>query len=101
MKTLQDFADALSSAKAERRVSATNLASKTGLTPLAVRRILSGDAAPRLTNAMALAGELGLELILVPKGAAQSLSTASEGERTVLTDIERRLGMTAKQTNAS
>lgn len=100
MQTLQDFANAMSKAKTERRASATNLARKTGLSPLAVRKILSGEAAPRLTNAMALASELGLELILVPKGAAQSLSAASEGERTVLTDIERRLGLTSS-TNAS
>jgi len=96
MQTLQDFADALKHAKNERQVTASDLAISAGLSLVTVRKILSGDVAPRLTNAMALAGELGLELILVPKGAAQSLSANSEGERTVLTDLEHRLGMAPK-----
>lgn len=95
MRTLQQFADTLRLAKAEQGLSAIELASRTGLTPLAIRKILAADAAPRLTNAMALAEELGFELILVPKNLAQSLSATGEGERTVFTDLERRLGQVA------
>lgn len=100
MQTLQDFADALTQAKGTRQVTASELAARTGLSLLTVRKILAGDVAPRLTNAIALAGELGLELILVPKGAAQSISAQSGGGRTVLTDLERRLGIVPKQTGA-
>lgn len=91
MHTLSEFSRALTAAQKSSRVTATALAQKTGLSTLAVRKILSGESAPRLTNAMALASELGLELVLLPKDAAQSLAGNHQAERTVLTDIERRL----------
>ena len=93
MKTLQEFADALTHAQKARKLTAKELADSVGLSDLSVRRILSGQAAPRLTNAMALASELGLELVLVPKEVAQSLSGAPKKPRAVLSNVERRLGM--------
>ena len=67
MKTLQEFADALTEAQKARKLTARELADSVGLSDLSVRKILSGQTAPRLTNAMALASELGFELVLVPK----------------------------------
>ena len=93
MKTLQEFADALTHAQKARKLTAKELADSVGLSDLSVRRILSGRTAPRLTNAMALASELGLELVLVPKEVAQSLSGAPKKPRSVLSNVERRLGM--------
>ncbi len=93
MITLGEFAKALSDAQRARKITANELANRTGLTPQAVRHILSGVAAPRLTNAMALASELGLELVLMPKEAAHSIATPPQVERKVLTDVERRLGL--------
>ena len=93
MKTLQEFADALTHAQKARKLTAKELADSVGLSDLSVRRILSGQAAPRLTNAMALASELGLELVLVPKEVAQSLSGAPKKPRSVLSNVGRRLGM--------
>jgi ribosome-binding protein aMBF1 (putative translation factor) len=90
MKTLQDFADGLKAAKDERMVSASKLADEVGLSKLTVRNILSAEAAPLLTNAMALASALGLELVMVPKDVAQSLSEAKK-PHTVLSNVERRL----------
>ncbi len=95
MKTLQEFADALTHAQKARKLTAKELADSVGLSDLSVRRILSGQAAPRLTNAMALASELGLELVLVPKEVAQSLSGAPKKPRSVLSNVERRLGLTS------
>lgn len=83
----------MTEAQKARKITANALAERTGLTPQAVRQILSGQAAPRLTNAMALASELGLELVLLPKEAAHSLTQAPRAERAVLTDVERRLGL--------
>lgn len=97
MQTLAEFSRALAAAQKASRVTATALAQKTGLSALAVRKILSGESAPRLTNAMALASELGLELVLLPKEAAQSLAGSPQAERTVLTDVERRLQVTNAQ----
>lgn len=92
MKTLQEFADALTEVQKARKLTARELADSVGLSGLSVRRILSGQTAPRLTNAMALASELGLELVLVPKEVAQSISGAPKKPRSVLTNVERRLG---------
>ena len=96
MKTLQEFADALTHAQKARKLTAKELADSVGLSDLSVRRILSGQAAPRLTNAMALASELGLELVLVPKEVAQSLSGAPKKPRSVLSNVERRLSLARK-----
>lgn len=93
MQTLGEFSAALTEAQKERGLTARALAAKTGLSALAVRQILAGVAAPRLTNAMALASELGLELVLLPKEAAHSIGGVKQAERTVLTDVERRLGI--------
>ena len=93
MQTLSEFAQTMTQAQKERRVTANALAVRTGLTAQSVRDILSGKAAPRLTNAMALASELGLELVLLPKAAAQSIADAPQPQRSVLTDVERRLGL--------
>lgn len=91
MRTLSEFAVALSDAKKARKLTANALAQRTGLTPQAVRQILAGESAPRLTNAMALASELGLELVLLPKDAAQSLAAPQHAQRTVMSDVERLL----------
>lgn len=95
MRNLHEFASALTAAKRERKVTANDLAEKTGLSPQAVRQALAGVTAPRLTNAMALAQELGYELVLVPVEVAQSLGQAAQAERTVLSDVERLLGEAA------
>lgn len=90
MRTLSEFATTLNEAKKARKLTANALAERTGLTAQAVRQILSGESAPRLTNAMALAAELGLELVLLPKDAAQSLAVPLQSQqRTVVSDVER------------
>lgn len=95
MQTLGEFSQAMTDARKARKLSINELARETGLSRLAVRQILAGDAAPRLTNAMALASELGLELVLVPKEAAQSLAGTGTAapQRTMLSDLERRLNL--------
>lgn len=94
MKTLGNFANTLSEAKRSQKITAKELAQRTGLSSLAVRQILSGTSAPRITNAMALAQELGLELVLVPTVVADGLERPpKKAQRTVVTDLERLLGI--------
>jgi transcriptional regulator with XRE-family HTH domain len=95
MRSLHEFAGAMKVAQKARRLTANELAIRTGLSPQAVRQMLAGDTAPRLTNAMALAQELGFELMLVPREAAQSLSQPQRAERTVVSDVERLIAGTA------
>lgn len=101
MDTLGEFATALSQAQKAQKISAKELAQRTGLSALAVRQILSGASSPRLTNAMALADELGLKLVLLPKAVAQSISTEPPTERTIQTSVERMLGQAASRTPTS
>ncbi len=91
MKTLHDFASTLKASQKAQRVTAVELADRLGLSAQAVRQMLAGTTAPRLTNAMALADELGLELVLVPKEIAQSLSQPAKAERATKSDVERLL----------
>lgn len=93
MKALSEFSKTLSKARRSRKMTAKELAERTGLSSLAVRQILSGKSAPRLTNAMALAQELGLELVLVPKAVADGLRPPRKALRTVVSDVERMLGV--------
>jgi transcriptional regulator with XRE-family HTH domain len=95
MKTLAEFAGAMREAQKVRKLSINELAERAGLTRQAVRQILAAETAPRLTNAMAVASELGFELVLLPKEAAQAIGATAQPERRVLTDIERRLGLDA------
>lgn len=89
MRSLNEFATAMKAAKDARRLTATELAHRTGLSAQAVRHMLSGGTAPRLSNAMALAHELGYEFVLVPREVAQSLHQPPQAERTVVSDVER------------
>lgn len=95
MQSLKEFAAALAQAKRGRHITATELAERTGLSPQAVRQMLAGKTAPRLTNAMALAQELGLELVLMPSEAANSLSQPRQTVRTVVSDVERLIAASA------
>lgn len=51
------------------------LTEKTGLTSVTIRGLLGARTDPRLTTLMAVAGELGLEVRLVPK-AAQAIDAS-------------------------
>jgi transcriptional regulator with XRE-family HTH domain len=93
MHTLADFSKLLTEAHAARKITINDLAERTGLSRKSVSQILAGQTAPKITNAMALANELGLELVLLPKGAAGSIAAAPQAERKVLSDVERRLDL--------
>lgn len=78
MKTLSELAAVLENARRAQKLSYKDLAARSGLTPLTVRHVLQGKAAVRVTNLMALADELGLEMVLVPKTVAIGLAGTRE-----------------------
>ena len=87
-----EFSNALTEAKEQRRMKLSELAERTGLSPLAVSQMLDGKVSPRLSNAMAVADALGLEVVLMPKGAAASFENSNRTpERTVRSALEQRL----------
>jgi ribosome-binding protein aMBF1 (putative translation factor) len=91
MNTLADFAQALRTASEARALSAPDLAAAAGLSPVAVRSVLRGEAAPRLTTCMALANAVGMELVMVPKAVAEGLAAQEPADAPVLTDVARML----------
>jgi cyanate lyase len=93
MKTQSEVATQLDAARARLNLKYTDLAKTTGLSVLAVRQALQGHTAMRVTTMMALADALGLEMVLLPKMVARSMSEegAGEGVAPVLTSVERAL----------
>ncbi|MBV7542067.1 helix-turn-helix transcriptional regulator [Acidovorax sp. sic0104] len=92
MKSPIEFSRTLTTAKEQRGVTQKEIAERTGLSPLAVSQMLDGKVSPRLSNAMAVADALGLEMVLMPKGAAESFENSNRApERTVRSALEQRL----------
>jgi transcriptional regulator with XRE-family HTH domain len=80
MKTLTEIATRLEGERQRLVLDYQALAERTGLTPLSVRHILQGRTAPRVTTLMAIADQLGLELLLLPKVVATGLQAHSVEE---------------------
>jgi transcriptional regulator with XRE-family HTH domain len=74
MKTLSEVGAMLQDAKSRSNVSQKELASRTGLTPVTLRGVFNGTTDSRISTIMALADELGLELVLVPKLISHSIA---------------------------
>lgn len=90
MKTLSEVAERLESERRRLKLDYQTLAGKTGLTPLSVRSALQGRTAPRVTTLMALADQLGLEVLLLPKVVARGLEEqAAEGPAPALSKVDR------------
>lgn len=91
MKNLQEISSRMEAERKRQGLKYVDLAAATGLSVLSVRQVLHGQVAVRVPNLMALADQLGLELILVPKLVAKSLQTQTEPAVKVLTDIDQLL----------
>lgn len=80
MKTLSEMTSRLEGERQRLKLDYQALAERTGLTPLSVRNILQGRTAPRITTLMAIADQLGLEVLLLPKVVAAGLQSHSVQE---------------------
>lgn len=76
MKTLAELGRALDEARRRKGLSNKELAERVGLTPLTVGHVLNGKSAVRATNLMAMADELDLALVLLPKAVAEAVEQA-------------------------
>lgn len=74
MKSQSEVAQTLNAERRRQKLKYVELAQATGLSVLAVRQALQGKTALRITSMMALADRLGLELMLLPKMVASSMS---------------------------
>jgi len=107
MKTLREMATRLEAERQRLKLDYQAIAGKTGLTPLSVRSALQGRTAPRITTLMAIADQLGLEVLLLPKVLAQGLEAhggigagAGEGPEPALSQVDRIIAQTRLRSQA-
>jgi transcriptional regulator with XRE-family HTH domain len=98
MKTLSEMTSVLEDERQRLALDYQALAERTGLTPLSVRNILQGRTAPRITTLMAIANQLGLEVMLLPKVMATGLQshTAQEPAPPALSRVDRIVAETSQ-----
>ena len=98
MKTLSEIATRLEDERRRLMLDYQALAERTGLTPLSVRGVLQGRTAPRITTLMAIADQLGLEVLLLPKVVATGLQahTAEEPPPPALSRVDRIVAETSQ-----
>jgi transcriptional regulator with XRE-family HTH domain len=98
MKTLSEISAHLEGERQRLMLDYQALAERTGLTPLSVRNILQGRTAPRITTLMAIADQLGLEVLLLPKLVAAGLQphTAQESAPPALSRVDRIVAETSQ-----
>jgi transcriptional regulator with XRE-family HTH domain len=98
MKTLSEISTRLEDERRRLMLDYQALAERTGLTPLSVRNVLQGRTAPRITTLMAIADQLGLEVLLLPKLVAAGLQahTAEESAPPPLSRVDRIVAETSQ-----
>lgn len=74
MKVAQRIAEILRSAKQEQRLTTVELERRTGLTAVSIRAALSGLKDSKLSTVIAIAHELDLDLVLLPKAVSASIA---------------------------
>lgn len=78
MLTLPAIAERLRDAAKQLGLTQARLAEAAGVAPRTLTHVLSGQEDFRLSTLMALSDRLGLELLLVPKGAAVAVAAGEE-----------------------
>ena len=78
MHTLKQIADILQEARRDHALTLRELSDTTGLTAVTLRGLLEAKTDPRLTTLMAVADELGLEVMLIPKAISTSLKAPGQ-----------------------
>lgn len=95
MKTIAEISDVLRSSLQQQGQTQASLRESAGIAQRTLTNVLSGDQDFKVSTLLALADRLGLELLLVPKGAAAAVDTWSVSKPKIPTRIEvarRQLG---------
>lgn len=102
MKVAQRVAEVLRSAKGEQGISTAELERRTGLTAVSIRAALSGTKDSKLSTVIAIAHELDLDLVLVPKAVSASIApaVASAPQIKTLSDLVRERHGSLRKDNA-
>lgn len=91
MKSHLEVAKVLRNAISHRKVSQAQLREQAGISQRTLTNVLSGDEDFKMSTLFALADRLGLEMLLVPKGAAQAVSAGAVTQPVVKTRVQKAL----------
>jgi hypothetical protein len=80
MKTLSELSSTLRHAKDRLALPVIAMSRDSGLTAVTIRGVLAGKNDPRLSTLMTIADQLGLELMLLPKAMASSITAQAPAE---------------------
>lgn len=91
MKTHAEIAQMLRSALAQRHMPQSKLREQAGISQRTLTKVLSGHEDFKVSTLLALADRLGLELVLVPKEAAQAVSAGTVTQPVVKSRVQGAL----------
>ncbi|AMP00320.1 helix-turn-helix family protein [Collimonas arenae] len=97
MKTLSELSSTLREAKDQLAMPIIDMSRNTGLTAVTIRGLLAGKNDPRLSTLMTLADQLGLEVMLVPKALAASITAKPTAPAEVQSLVTAALARQGKQ----
>jgi len=80
MKTVTEISGVLRNATRHQAIRQADLKSRAGISQRTLTKVLGGQDDYKLSTLLALADRLGLELLLVPKGAAQAVDAGRTSE---------------------
>ena len=93
MKTLPAIAETLRNRLREQGMTQASLRDAAGIAQRTLTNVLSGEQDFKVSTLLALADRLGLEMILVPKGAAAAVDAGA----TVKPKVPTRIGVARRQ----
>ncbi len=97
MKTPAELASSLEAARTACRIKRQDIVARTGLNHLSVRGLLDGNKDSRISTLLAVANEVGLEVMLIPKEVSQAMRSADavRPTSTILSVVDAALGKKA------
>ena len=91
MKNYPEVAKVLRNAIDHRGVSQAQLRGEAGISQRTLTNVLSGEEDFKMSTLFTLADRLGLEMVLVPKGAAQAVSAGAVTQPVVKSRVQKAL----------
>jgi transcriptional regulator with XRE-family HTH domain len=91
MKTALEVGNRLQEARREKHKKLVDLVDSTGLTAVTLRNVLEGKTDARVSTIIAIAQEVGLELVLVPTQIANSIESSSAKPVAIESLVDRAL----------
>jgi transcriptional regulator with XRE-family HTH domain len=91
MNAIRDLAGTLRAAAARRSMTQTQLRTQAGVSQRTLTNVLSGEEDFKVSTLLALADRLGLEVALIPKGAAVAVGAGETSEPLVKSRVASAL----------